>query len=59
MIISKLIAKLLPLILKQVLKAVLPKLEPLEKYVNEPNELDREVKALRKKVARLERRLHG
>tara|TARA_Y100000593_G_scaffold8472_2_gene15620 strand:- start:3284 stop:3436 length:153 start_codon:yes stop_codon:yes gene_type:complete len=49
----------LPFLLKEVWKAVQPELRPLQKYVNEPNELDREVKALRKKVTRLEKRLDG
>jgi len=49
----------LPFILKEMWRAITPELAPLRKYVNEPNELDREVKALRKKVARLEKRLDG
>lgn len=36
-------------------KAITPELAPLRKYVNEPNELDLEVKALRKKIKRIER----
>jgi len=31
----------------------------LRKYVNEPNELDLEVKALRKKLNRLEKKVNG
>ena len=40
-------------------KAITPELTPLRKYVNEPNELDREVKALRKKIKRLEKKIDG
>ena len=42
--------------LKEMWKAITPELAPLRKYVNEPNELDLEVKAVRKKVTRLEKR---
>ena len=59
MITAKIIQKVLPFILKEMWRAITPELAPLRKYVNEPNELDREVKALRKKVARLEKRLDG
>tara|TARA_Y100001938_G_scaffold66211_1_gene92003 strand:+ start:4658 stop:4864 length:207 start_codon:yes stop_codon:yes gene_type:complete len=52
---NKLISKVLPFILKEMWKAITPELAPLRKYVNEPNELDLEVKALRKKIKRIER----
>ena len=54
MIISKIIGKILPLILKEVFKAVMPELRPLQKYVNEPNELDDKVKELEKRLEKVE-----
>ena len=45
--------------LKEMWKAITPELAPLRKYVNEPNELDLEVKALRKKLNRLEKKVNG
>ena len=54
MIISKIIGKILPLILKEVFKAVMPELRPLQKYVNEPNELDKDMKKIKKRVSHLE-----
>ena len=37
MIISKLLGKLVPLVMKAVWKQVLPELQPLQKYIYEPN----------------------
>ena len=59
MITSKIIAKVLPFIMKQVWKAILPELKPLQKYVNEPNDLDLKVKRIEKKLKRLERQIDG
>jgi len=56
---AKIIQKVLPFILKEMWKAITPELAPLRKYVNEPNELDLEVKALRKKLNRLEKKVNG
>ena len=55
MIISNLLKKLLPLILKQ----LMPELKPLQKYVNEPNDLDLKVKRIQKKIKRIEKRIDG
>jgi|TARA_Y100000593_G_scaffold49500_1_gene93281 hypothetical protein len=45
--------------MKQVWKAILPELKPLQKYVNEPNDLDLKVKRIEKKLKRLERQIDG
>ena len=57
MITSKIIAKILPFIMKQVWKAVLPELKPLQKYVNEPNDLDLEIKRINKKMKRMQKEI--
>jgi len=57
LITSKIIAKFLPFIMKHVWKAVLPELKPLQKYVNEPNDLDLEVKRINKKIKRLQKEI--
>ena len=49
MIISNLLKKLLPLILKQ----LMPELKPLQKYVNEPNELDVKVEKIEQQIQAL------
>ena len=54
MIVSKLVSKILPFLLKEVWKAVLPELKPLQKYVNEPNDLDLKVKRIQKKIKRID-----
>lgn len=59
LITSKIIAKVLPFIMKQVWKAILPELKPLQKYVNEPNDLDLKVKRIEKKLKRLEKQIDG
>jgi len=45
--------------MKQVWKAILPELKPLQKYVNEPNDLDLKVKRIEKKLKRLEKQIDG
>ena len=45
--------------MKHVWKAVLPELTPLQKYVNEPNDLDLKVKRIQKKIKRIEKRIDG
>ena len=57
MITSKIMAKILPFIMKQVWKAVLPELKPLQKYVNEPNDLDLEIKRINKKMKRMQKEI--
>ena len=36
--------------MKQVWKAILPELKPLQKYVNEPNDLDLKVKRIERQI---------
>ena len=43
--------------MKHVWKAVLPELKPLQKYVNEPNDLDLKVKRMVKKIRRIQKEL--
>tara|TARA_R100000808_G_scaffold14297_1_gene33849 strand:+ start:4818 stop:4997 length:180 start_codon:yes stop_codon:yes gene_type:complete len=59
MIVSKLVSKILPFLLKEVWKAVLPELKPLQKYVYQPNELDKKTKNHEKRIKKLEKKLNG
>ena len=43
--------------MKHVWKAVLPELKPLQKYVNEPNDLDLKVKRIEKKIRRIQKEI--
>ena len=43
--------------MKHVWKAVLPELKPLQKYVNEPNDLDLEIKRIHKKMKRMQKEI--
>ncbi len=59
MITSKIVSKILPYLLKEVFKAVMPELRPLQQYVNEPNELDKQAKNHEKRIKKLEKKING
>ena len=51
-----LVKKVMEIVMKQLLKQF--KLDKIQKYVEEPNELDKKVKSLDKKIKKLEKLAH-